>query len=199
MNMGAEDYRPVPPGHIATVVTFLEMRAPAPASGAPDGDRDLAPLRGRDVERYLQAYRVLGERWLWFSRLKCTRQEVAALLDDPAVAAFEMRQAGEPIGLMELDFRSPDEAELAFFGLFETHVGQGHGRWLMDRAVALAFSRRIKRLFVHTCTADHPSALAFYRRCGFTPYRLALEVEQDPRLNGLLSPTAAPHLPIIAG
>jgi GNAT superfamily N-acetyltransferase len=201
--MSADDYMPVPPRHIATVVTFLEMNAPAPAFGEPDLDRDLSPLRGRDVERYLAAFRELGERWLWFSRLQCPRAEIVALLDHPDVAAFEVRKAGEAIGLMELDFRVPGEAELAFFGLFEGHVGQGHGRWLMDRAVALAFAlafaRKVRRLFVHTCTADHPSALTFYRRCGFAPYRLAIEIAPDPRLSGVLSQGAVPHLPIIDG
>ena len=187
----------VPPGHIATVVTFLEMRAPAPAVGDRDLGRHLAPLRGGDTDRYLRAFRQLGERWLWFSRLSMPREEVGAILDDPNIAAFEARLADEPIGLMELDFRTPGEAELAFFGLFDGYVGQGHGRWLMDHAIALAFERPIGRLFVHTCTADHPSALAFYRGCGFRPYRFAVEIDPDPRLGGVLPRHAAPHVPII--
>ena len=41
----------------------------------------------------------------------------------------------------------------------------------MNRALELAWSRPISRVWVHTCTFDHPSALAFYQRSGFLPFR----------------------------
>jgi hypothetical protein len=51
---------------------------------------------------------------------------------------------------------------------------------------------------VHTCTLDHPAALGFYRRHGFTPYRRSLETFPDPRLLGLLPADAAPQVPCLA-
>jgi hypothetical protein len=50
---------------------------------------------------------------------------------------------------------------------------------------------------VHTCTFDHPSAVAFYQRSGFRAFRRQIEVADDPRLDGTASPTAARHVPII--
>src|SRR5262250_656640 len=46
-------------------------------------------------------------------------------------------------------------------------VGSGAGRFLMHRALELSWSRPIKRLWLHTCTFDHPAALPFYQRAGF--------------------------------
>ncbi|MEX0368657.1 MAG: GNAT family N-acetyltransferase, partial [Ruegeria sp.] len=46
---------------------------------------------------------------------------------------------------------------------------------------------------------DHPRALDFYRRSGFTPVRQEVEVMADPRLNGVLPKDAAPHVPLFAG
>ena len=55
----------------------------------------------------------------------------------------------------------------------------------------------IDRFWVHTCTNDHPDALAFYVRSGFVPYARGIECYRDPRLEGLLPKHAAAHIPII--
>ena len=67
----------------------------------------------------------------------------------------------------------------------------------MDKAIQLAWAEPIDRFWVHTCTLDHPRALAFYMRSGFTAYRRELEVADDPRLTGVLPREAAPQIPII--
>jgi hypothetical protein len=50
---------------------------------------------------------------------------------------------------------------------------------------------------VHTCTLDHPDALAFYLRSGFHAYARRVEVADDPRLTGLIPRAVAAHVPII--
>jgi hypothetical protein len=52
---------------------------------------------------------------------------------------------------------------------------------------------------VHTCSDDHPAALSFYMRSGFSPYARMIEIQADPRLTGHLPPGAAPHVPLIGG
>jgi hypothetical protein len=37
----------------------------------------------------------------------------------------------------------------------------------------------------------------FYRRSGFTPYKFAIEVSDDPRLAGHVPEAAAPHVALI--
>jgi GNAT superfamily N-acetyltransferase len=75
-------------------------------------------------------------------------------------------------------------------------AGQGHGRWLMAQALALGWRKDVARLWVHTCTLDHPSALGFYRAQGFTPFEQAVETFADPRLLGILPRDAAPQIPL---
>jgi hypothetical protein len=50
---------------------------------------------------------------------------------------------------------------------------------------------------VHTCTFNHPSAVAFYQRSGFRPFRRQIEIADDPRLDGTAPRSAAKHVPII--
>jgi hypothetical protein len=69
------------------------------------------------------------------------------------------------------------------------------GRWLMNRALEFSWSRPIARVWVHTCTFDHPAALAFYQRSGFRAFRRQIEVADDPRLDGTAPRDVARHVP----
>ena len=78
-------------------------------------------------------------------------------------------------------------------------AGGGAARWLMNRAIERAWSRPIRRFWVHTCTLDHPNAPGFYQRSGFTPFRRQVEIADDARLSGLVPMSSAPHVPVIRG
>jgi len=190
----------LPPGKIAAIVTSLEMFEKPLLPPDPPGTEELSLelIGGLDAARYLAVYRLLGERWMWFSRLVKPPAETQAILADPAVQCFAVRWQERDVGLLELDFRVAGEGELAFFGLDEPMLGKGAGRWLMNRALALAWARPIGRFWVHTCTLDHQGAPQFYQRSGFTPFRRGVEVANDPRLHGHMPRSAVPHHPVIA-
>ncbi len=191
-----DGYTAVPPGKIASIVTFLEMsEAPPRRADPPVEGLTLVRLGPQDVARYRAVYGVIGERWVWFSRLGLAPDALAALLQDERIEAFALASPEGDIGFMEIDRRQEGEAELVYFGLVENAIGRGAGRWLMNRAIATAFSMPIRRFWLHTCTLDHPGAVAFYRRSGFAPYRLAVEVTDDPRALGLVPRDAWPDLP----
>lgn len=189
-------YDPVADGEIATVVTFLEMRA-APAEPVPPSPLSLNRWREPDLDQYRRLFRRVGERWLWFSRLVMDDATLGAIVHHPAVEVFAVVWNGEEAGLLELDFRTAGECELAFVGLTPELAGHGHGRWLLAEALRLAWRDGIARVHVHTCTLDHPAAIAAYRRAGFTPYRRAIERFPDPRLLGVLPRSAAPQVPLL--
>jgi GNAT superfamily N-acetyltransferase len=194
-------YWPVPPGHVVNAVTYLQMtaRPPARPERPPNGAIGLWPLGPPDPDRYRAFFRAVGEDWLWSSRLAMPDGELRATLEDPQVDVEILRRDGDFIGLLELDFRQPEECELAYFGLVKEAIGQGLGRYLMNRAIAKAWAKPIRRFWVHTCTFDHPGALGFYQASGFRPYAFAVEVMPDPRLTGHLPRSAAPHVPLISG
>lgn len=190
----------LPPGKIAAIVTSLEMLAAPSIRLDPPGTEGFAldAIDRRDVARYLEIYRGLGERWMWFSRLIKPIAELEAILSDPGVLCFAVSHEGRDVGLLELDFRIAGEGELAFFGLDETVLGRGAGRWLMNRALEMAWARPIGRFWVHTCTLDHQGAPEFYQRSGFTVFKRSVEVDDDPRLKDHMRRDCAPHHPIIA-
>lgn len=198
--LNLDGYTDVPPGKIATIVTYLGMQRPPPPRPDPPGAEGLAlaPLGAEYIERYVTIYRTLGERWMWFSRLVMAREALAGILGDRAVEAFAVTREGRDRGLLELDFRDEGVCEIAFFGLFEEETGTAAGRWLMNRALERAWRPGVARVFVHTCTFDHPRAVDFYRRSGFQVEKLAVEITDDPRLTGEMPREAAAHVPLIA-
>jgi GNAT superfamily N-acetyltransferase len=193
-----DGYTPLPPGKVAAVVTMLEMTAPpAPLPERGDAGLALEPVPAPDIGWYRTLFRRIGEDWLWFSRLRLPDEELAALLADPGVAVHVLKKDDAEAGFIELDFRVPGEVELAFVGVVPELVGSGAGRFMMNRALALAWARAPKRVHVHTCTHDLQGALGFYMKAGFRPYAQAIEVTDDPRLSGLLRRDAAPHVALV--
>ena len=193
-------YSPLAPGMIANVVTCLEMTArPQPMPVRPAPAYSLRRWERPQLDAYRDLYRQVGTDWMWFSRLFMADEKLQAILWDPQVEVYSLHDGAQDIGLLELDFRSEGQCELAFFGVVPEAIGQGAGRFLMDRAIELAWARPIQRLWVHTCTLDHPAALGFYLRSGFRPYAVMVEVHKDPRLTGHLPRDAARHVPLIEG
>jgi len=194
----SDGYTDVPVGKVAAVVTYLEMHdPPSPAGASAHASAGGLDAIAGDLARYRALYRRIGEPWLWFSRLAMPEAELRAILVNPEVDAFALTRGGRDIGLLELDFRTKGECELSFLGLVPEAIGSGAGRFLVESAIARAFGRPVQRLWVHTCSLDHPAALGFYLRAGFMPYRRAIEIADDPRLTGVLPRSAAPQVPVI--
>lgn len=208
-----DGYHDVPAGKLAAVVTYLEMHAPPAPRGegterSDRGERGEPSNRGDapwslrridapSLDWYRDLYRRVGTEWLWSSRLELPERDLAAILGDSRIEFHALVHDGRDEGLLELDFRAPVACELAFFGLTPALVGKGAGRWLMNRAIERAWTRPIDRFWLHTCTLDSPGALEFYRRSGFTPYAVKVEVYDDPRITGVLPRDAARQVPII--
>lgn len=191
-------YSDVTAGHIATVVTCLEMLTPPEhtSSVLPEGIT-LDLLEQPDLDAYRRLFKKVGADWLWFSRLLMNDRQLSAILNSEKVDIYIIRDGEEAVGLLELDFSTSGQCELSFLGLTRYATGKGLGRAIMNQAIAFAWAKPIERFWVHTCTFDHPSALQFYIRSGFTPFALQVEVQADPRLSGHLPPDVAPHVPLI--
>ncbi len=195
----ASKFYDVPADKIAAVVTYLEMRSAPPAGEVSATHDELRRVENPDSDWYLELYRRIGENLLWFSRLTMPEAALSLILTDPEYEVYALSCDGADKGLLELDFRNEGECELCSFGVDPSLVGTGAGRALMTRAIEIAWSRPINRLWLHTCTLDHPKALPFYLRSGFTAYRREIEIADDPRLTGALRRDATQDVPIIEG
>lgn len=188
----------VAPGEVAAIVTTLEMTERPLPRPMPQAPLRLVRWERPDAERYRTLFRRIGTRWLWFSRLAMDERALIAIIHDPAVQLFAaIDRQGIEVGMLELDFRRAGQCEIAYFGLVPELAGQGLGRWLMAQALSLSWRKDVTRVWLHTCTLDHPAALGFYRKQGFTPIDRVIETFTDPRLAGLLPRDAAPQIPLL--
>ncbi len=190
---------PVPRDHLAAVVTWLEMRERPKPRPVPAAPLRLVRWPAPESDRYRALFRRVGARWLWLSRLAMPEAQLRRILDDPQVQVHAvLDRQGIEVGMLELDFRQPDACEIGFLGLVPELTGKGLGDWLMAQALALGWRAGVTRLWLHTCTLDHPGALGYYRRHGFVPFQRTIELFADPRLAGILPADAAPQIPCLA-
>lgn len=198
----AHGFHEIGRGDLACVVTSLDMREPPAGLRrlVPEGDVPVQLLRWKACapDKYRLLFRRVGAPWLWWSRLAMDDGQLASIIHDPQVQLFAViDRARVEIGMLELDFRVAGECEIAFFGLIPGATGKGLGKWLMRRALQMAWAPGVERVWVHTCTLDDPRAVRFYIGQGFVPFARRVEVFADPRLAGLL-PESAGIDPIIA-
>jgi GNAT superfamily N-acetyltransferase len=192
-----DGYSDVPAGKIAAVVTHLEMLQCPVLLRDPAVPWTLRRVETPDIDWFRDLYRRIGEDWLWSSRLGMSDAELAAIIQAPSVEIHALVQNGRDEGLLELDFRQKQQCEIVYFGVTEKLIGTGAARFLMNRALGRAWSEPVSRVWVHTCTFDHPAALAFYQRAGFRPFRRQIEIADDPRLDGTAPRHVAKHVPLI--
>ena len=157
----------------------------------------LTLVKKPNADWYRELYIRIGREWLWFSRAIMPIGELATIINNPGIEIRVLEVDGKAEGLLELDYRSDGECELAFFGVSDQLLGQGAGKWLMNHAIDLAWHKPIARLWVHTCTLDHPRALPFYIKSGFIPYQRQLEIADDPRISGTYPTDAAAFFPVL--
>ncbi|MGJ4950792.1 GNAT family N-acetyltransferase [Bradyrhizobium sp. HKCCYLS20291] len=193
-----DGYFDVPPGKIAAVVTSLEMLAPPVLPPDPVGDWSLRRVARPDPAWYRDLYARVGREWLWTQRLRMSEAELSKTIRADGVEISTLEHAGGDEALLELEFSKKNECELVLFGVTSRLIGTSAGRFLMNHALRRAWAQPLTRLWVHTCSFDHPRALAFYQRSGFRPYRRQIEIAPDPRLDGTLPREVAAHVPLLA-
>ena len=183
----------LPPGHVGAVVTALAMTRPPGGNPLPASDLCLAPWPDPGLDRYRALFRRIGARWLWYSRLVMPDAELRAALGEVHLVRDS---DGAEAGMIELE-RAPDACRIRFLGLVPELTGRGHGRWLIDAALRLAWQDGVEQVELYTCSLDHPAAMPAYLRAGFTAVSRSFESFPDPRLAGLLPRDCAPQVPLV--
>lgn len=197
--MTAAERPAVPAGKLRVEVTSLEMRqAPSvPLPEPPEADLRIDRAETPTVPFYRFLYNTIGEPWLWGDRRKLSDEEIRAILQHPLVELHVLYLGGEPVGYAELDRRVAGDIEVAYFGIRPEFTGRRLGTYLLSHAIQRAWTFRPDRVWIHTCTLDHPAALPLYRRSGFEPYQTVEQIQDDPRVLGLIPRHIAPQHPIV--
>ena len=167
---------------VQVVRTYLEMRSPGdlhPARQPVDAPR-LERMEECPVSFFRYLYTEVGRAYHWVDRLSWSDERVRAHLGDPDVSVWLLSSRGAPAGYFELRRHGDASIEIAYFGLLPEFVGRGWGGHLLTEAVRAAWASRPERVWLHTCTLDHPAALPNYRKRGFRPVREEMYTAELP-------------------
>ena len=155
------------------VRTFLQMTDPGEldAAGAPSPDIVVERVEACPPALWRRLYAEVGRDYHWVDRLDWTDEEITRYLADPALELWVVRAKGETAGYFELRRHDDGAVEIAYFGLLPAFTGQGIGKFMLTQAVERAWARGASRVWLHTSSLDHSSALSNYLARGFSIWK----------------------------
>src|SRR5262249_40568619 len=112
-----------------------------------------------------------GEDWSWNDKRSWTDAQWQDYVMSPQLRTFAAHYDDALAGYYEL--RCDDSGvEIAYFGLLPAFIGRGFGGGLLTHAIEEAWRMSPARVWVHTCSLDHPGALANYEARGMKIYKV---------------------------
>jgi GNAT superfamily N-acetyltransferase len=149
---------------------LLEMQSPSefkPSTDCPDSlevHRVTAP--STELNRVLHA--TVGKRWQWGGRHDWGQAEWGDYVHRDALETWIAYVEGKPAGYYEMEKQEDGSVRIQCFGLLEAHIGKGFGGPFLSHAVARCWERGATRVWLNTCSRDHPNAIHNYRARGFS-------------------------------
>ncbi len=136
-----------------------------------------ATVRQWQVNRFLYLY--IGGSWGWTDKRCWPDERWQKYVGSPALRTFLAFHDGSIAGFYELHTQE-GEVEIAYFGLAPEFIGHGLGGPLLTSAIEEAWRWNASRVWVHTCTLDHPAALRNYEARGMRICATSMENRSTP-------------------
>ena len=157
-------------------IFYLEMNSPAQIKGKPviDGlDIHYCEIKQWALNKFL--YSFVGGPWAWTDKLDDTDEQWKTYTNNNNLHTWVAYYKGAIAGYFEL-LQDQGNVEVVYFGLTPDFLGKGMGGYFLTYALEQAWSLpNTKRVWLHTCTLDHPSAKANYEARGFVHYKTETE------------------------
>lgn len=125
-----------------------------------------------NAELNRRLYQEVGSDWQWIDRLVWTEEQWLEYVKSSTLTTGLATIEGQSVGYFELLSEENGDTEIVQLGLLPDYVGSGLGGALVTEAIESAWSiPGTSRVWLHTCSRDHESALENYKRRGFTVYK----------------------------
>lgn len=131
-------------------------------------------IKQYEFNRFL--YQFVGEPWKWTDRLVWSDQQWIDYAESENLRTWVAYMDGAPAGYYELQKQDDGDVEVVLFGLASRFIGKGLGGYFLSQALGSAWSwEGTTRVWLHTCTHDHPHALKNYTARGMSVYKTEKE------------------------
>ncbi|MBD3378447.1 GNAT family N-acetyltransferase [candidate division KSB1 bacterium] len=153
-------------------VTYLEMTSPeqlVPSSQIiPEADIREARIVTPELNWFF--YHAVGQDWNWTDCSSYTLAMWQRFLEENSVQTHIFYHKDTPVGYGELAWREKD-VEMTHFGLLARFIGKGMGGYFLTEMIRSAWDQGAHRVWLHTCTLDHPAAMKNYMKRGFSVFK----------------------------
>ena len=118
-------------------------------------------------------YKIIGKKHKWTDRLIWSDKDWTKYVSNPNVKTYILKVENDLAGYFELIIHKEiQEIEIAYFGILEEYHNKKLGGCLLSEAIKKSFlEKKIKRIWVHTCTLDHKNALNNYLARGMKIFK----------------------------
>ena len=117
-------------------------------------------------------YQKIGEGYHWKDRLAWSLEQWSDYLNQKKLKFFVAKKGEDPVGFYEyLHHDEKKEVEITYMGIFREYYGKKIGGYLLTHALRKSWSHQPTRVWVHTCTLDHPNALRNYIARGMNIFK----------------------------
>ena len=152
---------------------YLEMKSAAELNSKSDSHG--LEVRECEIKQYAFnrfLYQFIGGPWEWTDKLSWTEEEWQAFAESDTLRTWVAYVQGSPAGYYELRRDNEGDVEILYFGLAPKFIGKGFGGYFLSHGITSAWNwEGTRRVWVHTCNLDHPSALQNYKSRGMQIYR----------------------------
>ena len=114
-------------------------------------------------------YKQIGKRHQWVDRLIWQDKDWLKYISNKNLKTYIFKRENDLVGYFELIFNNND-CEIAYFGILEEFIGKGYGGFLLSEALKIGF-KKANRIWVHTCSLDHPNAIENYKSRGMKIFK----------------------------
>ena len=147
----------------------LEMRKPSQLNARfcqrSDVNVHRVEIPHPEFNRFL--HDTIGRAFQWGGREDWTAEDWIKFVARDELETWVLYVRGTPAGYFEAEYFEDKSTRIHTFGLIAKFFGEGLGAHLLSFAVRRGFERGATRIWLRTCSRDHPHALPNYQARGF--------------------------------
>ena len=138
----------------------------------PSEDYKIELLESNNFELNKFFYKQIGKKYQWIDRLTWKNSDWIKYSSNKNLKTFILKKKEDLVGYFELILNVEIyESEIAYLGILEQYFNKGCGGYLLSEAIKKSFELGTKRVWVHTCSLDHPNAIENYKSRGMRVFK----------------------------
>ena len=136
----------------------------------PSEEYYLELVEPKDFQLNKFLYKQIGKKYHWTDRLVWQEKDWNNYVSNEKLKTYILKYTEELVGYFELIFEK-NECEIVYLGILEEYFDKGLGGYLLTEAIKIGFQNEVERVWVHTCSLDHPNAINNYKARGMKIFK----------------------------